>query len=73
MYIYSNKVHAYTVHACVHNLYCIYRIYPNRGPGLYFLRDIFDPASKRSRPLFGSGPASIFVALACGCDGGRPR
>ena len=28
---------------------------PNRGPGLYFLRDIFDPASKRSRPLFEAG------------------
>ena len=32
------------------------RIYPNRGPGLYFLRDILYPASKQSRPLFGARP-----------------
>ena len=29
----------------------IYRISSNRGPGLYFVDEIFDPASKRGRPL----------------------
>ena len=36
--------------------YYNYHIYPNRGPGLYFLRDILYPASKQSRPLFGARP-----------------
>ena len=40
-----------------------YRIYPNRGPVLYFLRDIFDPASKRSQPLFEAG-LYYFIAPA---------
>ena len=30
----------------------LYRIYPNRSPGVYFLQMIFDPACKRVRRLF---------------------
>ena len=33
----------------------IYRISSNRGRGFSFFRRIFDPASKRGRPLFGGG------------------
>ena len=39
----------------------MYRIYPNKGPGLYFLRDIFDPASKQSQPLF---EATLYYLIA---------
>jgi len=36
--------------------YYNYRIYPNRGLGLYFLHDILYPASKWIWPLFGARP-----------------
>ena len=57
------------VHACLPWVYgSTYRICLNRGPGLYFFPEIFDPASIQAQLLFEPGlysdPASIW-APAC--------
>ena len=56
-----------------HKYMYMYRISLNMGPGLCFLRNIFEPASKRNRLLFGAGlycaqPATRTIYRPCRCS-----
>ena len=58
LYIYIHVymyMYIHCTYTCMHVHVYMYRISSNRGRGFYFFRRIFDPASKRGRPLFGGG------------------
>ena len=49
-----------------------YRFSSNKRPGFYFLCDILDPASQRSRPLFGDRLVFFCACYAYVLPRGRP-
>ena len=54
-----NHNYRYVVLSCVQYVYTslhVHTIFPQIEAYVYFLRDIYDPASKQGQPLFGSRP-----------------